>query len=204
MNEYAPPLIQAVMDSDLHLVRDLLEGGADPNGLFSDSCFGGTGVLFWSIGKPEMMRLLLAHGARADAERVDDGHTCVHEAAERGDIEALTLLLDAGGACALGVYDYLENTPLHWAAMRGHIEAMRLLLARGADVNANNAPRIGLTPLDRAVEEGQVLAAEILLDAGADPNIPTWMRLTARHRAGQRGDEAICALFISRGIAPIP
>lgn len=204
LDELPPPLIQAVMDNDLPLARNLLEDGADPNLVFSDACFGGTGALFWSIGKPELMRLLLARGARADAERVDDGHTCVHEAAEVGDIEALTLLLDAGGAYALGVYDYLENTPLHWAAMRGHIDAMRLLLGHGVDVNANNAPRIGLTPLDCAVQEGHVLAAEILLDAGADPDIPTWMHLTARHRASERGDDGMSALFTSRGITPIP
>lgn len=190
-----PPLLEAVMTYDVDKVRELLEAGADPNAQLSD----GTNALSWSQHIPEIRALLLSHGARPDTEKPDDGHSCIHTAAENGRIDALTDLLDAGGAVFLGVFDYLENTPLHWAAQNGHLDAVRLLITHGADLNANNEPQIGYTPLDHAVEYDHVAVAEMLLKAGADPNIPTWMQLSACDHVHYEGSEAMRALFARFG-----
>ena len=68
----------------------------------------------------------------------------IHEAAAKGDIEAVKQLVDAG--TDVNAKDEDENTPLHRAAYYGHKEIVVLLIAKGADVNVKND--VGYTPLD--------------------------------------------------------
>ena len=57
----------------------------------------------------------------------------IHDAAQKGDVAAITAALDAGA----GV-DESDGTatPLYYAVWMGHTEAAKLLIERGADVNA--------------------------------------------------------------------
>ena len=68
----------------------------------------------------------------------------IHDAAAKGDIEAVKQLVDAG--TDVNAKDEDENTPLHRAAYYGHKEIVVLLIAKGADVNVKND--VGYTPLD--------------------------------------------------------
>jgi ankyrin repeat protein/uncharacterized glyoxalase superfamily protein PhnB len=61
------------------------------------------------------------------------GWTALHEAAKRGQVEVVRLLLQHGAnpnAREAGDSTY----PLHWAAAHGHIDTVRALLDAGADV----------------------------------------------------------------------
>jgi ankyrin repeat protein len=86
-------------------------------------------------------------------------------AAQQGNVEVGTLLLDAGAnqndQSALG------QTALIVAAHSNHAAMVKLLLARGADANAGE---IGHSALHAAVLLGNVEAVNLLLAAKADPN----------------------------------
>ena len=71
----------------------------------------------------------------------------IHEAAKKGNIEAIKQHLAAG--TDVNAKDKFGGTPLHAAAYWGHKEIVELLIAEGAEVNAKNS--FGDTPLDRAV-----------------------------------------------------
>jgi ankyrin repeat protein len=72
--------------------------------------------------------------------------TPLHIAAIRGDVEAITALLDAGADIqSRGEHGY---SPLHEAVEQGHIEAVRLLLERGASLIATSDD--GSTPIQSA------------------------------------------------------
>ena len=70
----------------------------------------------------------------------------IHEAARKGNIEAVKQHLDAGGD--VDAKDKSGQTPLHRAAAWDRKEVAELLITAGADVNAIDVD--GRTPLDRA------------------------------------------------------
>jgi hypothetical protein len=99
----------------------------------------------------------------------------IHEAAQKGQIERLKVLLDEHpGLLNSRPYDS-ESTPLHAAAFYRRDAVLQELLARKADVNALN--KGGLTPLHDCVHRGTVESAAMLLDHKAD--------LSIRNHAGQ-------------------
>ena len=72
----------------------------------------------------------------------------IHDAAHKGNIEAVKQHLDAG--TDVNAKDEDGYTPLYAVAGGGHKEIAELLIAKGADVNAKNYER--KTPLDRAIQ----------------------------------------------------
>ena len=72
----------------------------------------------------------------------------IHEAAVKGNIEAVKQHLAAGTDVMR--YGFGGMTPLHIAAEGGHKEIAELLIANGADVNAKNLDFGDDTPLDYA------------------------------------------------------
>ena len=115
-------------------VEYLLDQGADRN-----TCWG---PLFPSPleiaayqGHPEMAGRLLAAGADPDAviePRQGGGHTALHTAALRGQVETARVLLSQG-AKVDGLADV--PSPLKVAAERSDPAMVRLLIEHGADVN---------------------------------------------------------------------
>ena len=91
----------------------------------------------------------------------------IHEAAERGNIEAVKKQLATGADVnAKGQY---ECNALHGAALHGRTEIAGLLIAKGVDVNAKNEE--GYTPLFYAAYKGHKEVAELLIYKGADVNV---------------------------------
>jgi len=60
----------------------------------------------------------------------------IHEAADKGNIEAVKQHLAAG--VDVNVKDDVELTPLHWAAQSGRKKIIELLIEKGANVNAKD------------------------------------------------------------------
>ena len=89
-------------------------------------------------------------------------------AADRGHLEVVRLLLDAGADMeALAVDEWGEiYQPLHQAAARGHLEVVRLLIESRAEIDAK-APG-GWRPLHEAVDNEHVEVVRLLLHAAAD------------------------------------
>lgn len=94
------------------------------------------------------------------------GRTSLAEAAQRGDLPAVRLLLNQPGTPDDAGLD--GTTALHWAAQRGNLEMTGVLLGKGAKPDTPN--RYGITPLRLASIAGHLPIVEALLAAGANPN----------------------------------
>jgi hypothetical protein len=87
-------------------------------------------------------------------------------ATERGDVEAMRLLLAAGAP--VNTRNAQGWTPLHVAAAGGDLAVVSLLLTHGAEVNATS--NIGTTPLYNAIRRsGKRAVIDMLLAHGAVP-----------------------------------
>lgn len=133
------PLILAARPAKSHrLVELLLSRGADA----SATNISGASALMAAAagGDEESVRLLLEHGASANAQPMPN---------------PVAFLLGGG------------RSPLMWSAFRGDTGAMKQLLDAGADPNGEGF--LG-TPMTQAAWGDQTKAAKLLLDRGAQVN----------------------------------
>lgn len=84
----------------------------------------------------EWLEQLLSEGADIDATKGKFKTTVLMEAAVRGNVEVMTMLLDKGAD--VNISDEDGWTALMGATVQGHLEPVKLLLEHGADVNAKN------------------------------------------------------------------
>lgn len=168
-----------VQAGDVAAVRALLEQGADPN-LRTQGPFSSTVLMSAaSRGDAEMIRALLAAGARVNAKD-SEGQTALLIAANRGSTEAVKVLLAAKADTDVSVYMLGGGrTPLMLALSTGNVEMARALLEAGASVYVTTS--YGATPLRYAMWHDtpemrqlvqQMLAAGAEVDAGRTPPPP--------------------------------
>jgi len=101
-------------------------------------------------------------GAIQKAERIIQ----LHEAAARGDVEAICHLLERG--VDVHATDRLRRTPLHRAVRSGVQGAVKRLLAEGADIHREDT--FGHAPLHVGAKQGIPEMVRLLLQHGASPN----------------------------------
>ena len=101
-------------------------------------------LLFTTIAAVLLVGCATTQSPRPSTAKAPD--ILIHEAAFRGNLEAVKQHLAAGTDVN---EERREMTPLHWAANYGHKELVELLIANGADVNAKT--KTGITPLDEAI-----------------------------------------------------
>jgi len=169
------PLIKAVVTGRANLVRLLLAFGADPNlsyGAKPHLSYDGYRALPDAVlnlpdptheTRPERLetvRLLLAAGASPNVHDGGEGLTPLQEAARRGDIETMALLIDYGADLEMpcDTDNDTERTALHYAVDFLQETAAQYLIERGANVNALN--RSKQTPLVHACETHFILGGE--------------------------------------------
>ena len=115
--------------------------------------------------RPSLLRLLLEHGA--DANAVDPrGRPALHAAAFNGFDGIARILLEHNANVCAATQD--EGTALHISANLGHDAIALRLLGRNANVHVHGG-EYG-SPLDAAVFGGRASTARILLAHGAIPN----------------------------------
>jgi ankyrin repeat protein len=92
----------------------------------------GMTALNWCVlgDREGSVQKLLERGANPNLSD-KDGDGPLHNAAQRGDVKLLDLLLAAGANA--NAKNKLGGTPLMWAAVYGHEPAASLLMAKGAD-----------------------------------------------------------------------
>jgi ankyrin repeat protein len=134
------------------IVKLLLEHGADPE----DAHYGGLTVSYFAIEHPAVLKLLFDAGANPKV-RVEyrgngngpQGSSLLHEAAARGKLESVKLLLSKG----IDVNRSFSSgrTALHAACGGGHIQLVEWLLQNKA--NARARTKAGWTPMASAVAQ---------------------------------------------------
>jgi ankyrin repeat protein len=122
--------------------------------------------------------------------------TPLGKASGRGDLPAMTTLLDRGAdPNAAGAYGL---TPLAAAARGGRLPAIELLLARGADAHRGSGVN-GWTPLLHALHKNQQAAAKRLMETCTAPSAELDDALFMAAGYAQSG--AVAAL-LARGADP--
>ncbi|KAF4583190.1 ankyrin domain protein [Ophiocordyceps camponoti-floridani] len=95
-----------------------------------------------------------------DCENLYSGDTALHEAARRGNLCLVNVLLEQGAK--ISVQNHVGNYPLHLAAEEGHIAVIKNLLEKGASREAVNQD--SFTPLHLAIKNRPLEAVETLLE----------------------------------------
>ena len=179
-------LHQAITNRDIEKMTELLESGVDiesRDNADNTPLIHASRIVYASCNNLEAIQFLVLHGANVNSYNRLDGSTSLHEAARRGQIEMMTLLLDNGADIESQSNEGF--TPLFSAVRNGKLEAVKLLLERGANVHhflkdEGWAPLhyVSTFPTDNTVE---IMAA--LLDAGTDIEIQCGNGMTPLHHA---------------------
>jgi hypothetical protein len=110
----------------------------------------------------------VAEAAKSEPPTAKAPDISIHDAAEKGNIEAVKQHIAAGTDVNTKGWD--DWTPLHFALQLDHKEIAGLLIAKGADVNAKEN-LWGWTPLHYAARSGEKEIIELLIAEGADVNV---------------------------------
>jgi hypothetical protein len=122
----------------------------------------------------------------------------LYQAAQRGDVDTVRLLLNAGGnPDELNTHGW---TPLMIAVAQQHLDTARLLLAKGGNPNLENL--LGRNALMFAARYGNEELVRALLDHGANPNLNNSDDPGALGAAAANGHLGVVALLLKAGADP--
>ncbi|KAJ5088075.1 hypothetical protein N7456_011691 [Penicillium angulare] len=155
----AKPIHVAGMGTSARMLDTLFEYGATH---FELDDRGQTPLFFCS--SPRVAKVLLSNGA--DINHKDQlGFTPVHAAINKGAIELLQELINAGAELKYVADDI--GSPLHCAVKKRSLLMVEMLLKAGMDVDVRDANN--RTPLLDAMDTGRSDLVSILFESGADP-----------------------------------
>ena len=167
-------------------------------------------VLWWAIytGQEQLVQFALTHAFDSD---IAEGHLtrCLAEAASRGNLRIMAMLLDRGvdaNRPVKGRYDDRYHLPLHIAILEGKVDAVQLLLERGAVPNLID--RDGNWPVHFVVRSrghGQASMLRLLFDYGARVNVlnnkyeTPLLVLSKSHRERHLFSEPVTRILLDKG-----
>lgn len=160
--EGSTPFMYAVLYAHPATLTKLLKLGADPNRQ-NDA---GATALMWAATDLEKTRLLLAHGANANARSADLRTPLMIAARRPGGAPIVKLLLERGANANPNARPETESSPLTEAATAGEVESIKLLLSHRADAKAAGQPALSLSSMMCGMPCFEPIAAKI-----ADPKV---------------------------------
>lgn len=144
----------------------------------------------------DMVRELIAAGARVDTVEDKTRNSPLHVASDLGNNDVVERLL-RGGADLAGK-NAVGQIPLHLAAGKGHQEVVSQLLRAGAEPNVQD--RIGRTPLYIAAVHGKASVIGELARAGADMAAITLGGSAPLTAAAEEGQANVVKALLKLGI----
>lgn len=137
---------------------------------------------------------ILDQGFNINTNRMGQGHTPLHLAADEDRKLGLIELLLARGA-DVNAKDGSGKTPLHRAAGNDCIKVVGLLLKHGAQINASD--QSGATPLFEAISApmGDLATVKLLVENGADVTSKAYGGSTPLSLAAQLGKTEILEIL---------
>jgi ankyrin repeat protein len=200
------PLSYAAREGHLHIVRPLLEQGADPN---TPEEAASDGLALFSACRGNHMhvaQLLLEHGANPNAG-VDSSGCCltICEVYHGDQAKPLQQLLRRHGAYTP---PYCMSVQEMKHAIRERHEVMRHGEFLGNLMSKRNVELLDLyldsdpTVVDRwegVTYPRSPAMVRKLLARGLDPNRPDWLGKTFLHACAENGDRSVAAVFLDAG-----
>lgn len=209
------PLKNAALAGHIHIVKLLLEHGADPNlpeeGIAPMGHALHSAVVYNHI---DIVRLLLEHGAHPNVP-VESSADTLTAAIERGDKAMIDLLCSYGAARSLDLlahYDDIQTaaavlkvnpalandaSALETAAGQGNDHFVHLMLHYQPDLARNISVGVNSQGPQDAIKSREL--TELLFSRGMDPNFSNWLGIRPLHRFAERGDVVNAAIFIDHG-----
>ncbi len=191
----APYLLQP------RLLRAFVSSGVDINAADEFGCTAMDYAL--RLSTKRFFRLLLSYGATVDVNRCDaEGMTALMHAAEEGDADTLTMLLEQGSyADAFSTHGV---TALALALQSGNEACIDVLLRAGASISGEIVDDEGRSLLHDAAEGAPLRIVKLLLEKGHMPNITTETGDTPLMIAAENGRSDVVKVLLAAGASPMP
>ncbi|XP_028830602.1 caskin-1 isoform X1 [Denticeps clupeoides] len=125
-----------------------------------------------------------------------DGLAALHHAALNGNVELISLLLEA--QAAVDIKDQKGMRALHYAAWQGRTEPMKMLLKAGSSVNSQSDG--GQIPLHLSSQHGHYDGSEMLLQHQSNPCIRDLAGKTPLDLACEFGRVRVVQLLLSSNV----
>ncbi|XP_046848681.1 transient receptor potential cation channel subfamily A member 1-like isoform X1 [Xenia sp. Carnegie-2017] len=156
-------LVLAAQRGHVRVVEELLKLKAD----FTIRDDSNRTVLHYAIAHPETLRILLKKkdlGPLLINEKEIDGYTPIHNAALKGLLESVRILLEYNAD--LNVFTNTSRSPLHCAVSSQNSDVVELILANEPAL-INKVDATGKTPLHTAANYSSPEVVKCLLNKGA-------------------------------------
>jgi len=154
--------------------------------------------LFWNAvmaGDVVQARHYIERGIDVNVRQVD-GATPLHDAASRGNLPMVLLLLDAPDIQP-NFKDQRGTRPIHKAVIENHPDVVAALLKKNVKIEADSWYEN--KPLQSAANLGHAEIVKLLLQHGAKVNAQSWQGYTPLYWAAEHGHLAVVRDLLAHG-----